>query len=76
MDRWEEGAIEMTRIVLTWMFSYCLVQVVDIAAGHPMLRLANWLAMHGEPERDSPYRPSKYTEGDWRRPDLNERRMV
>lgn len=51
------------RYVLLFLMYYCFIQAV---LGHQIKRIAACIAMYGEPERGSCYRPSKYVEGDWR----------
>jgi hypothetical protein len=49
--------------VLWLLMTYCFVQAIF---GRQITRLATWIAMIGEPERDLCYRPFGYVEGDWR----------
>lgn len=49
--------------LLHFLMVYCFVQAI---LGRQIKRLANWIAMYGEPKRDSCYRPLRYVEGDWR----------
>lgn len=48
--------------LLHFLMTYCFIQAIF---GRQLKRLAGWIAMLGEPERDDYYRPSGYTEGDW-----------
>lgn len=50
--------------VLFFLMVYCFIQAL---LGRQITRLALWIAVRGKPERESCYRPERYTEGSWRR---------
>jgi len=56
----------MSRVVLIYMLNYCIISFLNALTGNPLRRMAHWIAMHGEPERDDCYRPAGYSEGAWR----------
>lgn len=54
---------EVISKLLNFAMVYCFTQAI---LGRQIKRLAGWIAMLGEPERDACYRPSGYVEGSWR----------
>jgi hypothetical protein len=60
-----EGSVTIEALLML-AFDYCCVQVINILIGRPIQRVAQWIAMYGEPRLNEPYRPQGYVEGGWR----------
>lgn len=55
--------LTVRQTILLFLLNYCMVQVF---LRHPIKRLAQRLAMWGEPGIEREYKPRDYQEGSWR----------